>query len=424
MKCIFNNTPARLGKAPPRARSAAGLSRSSLTLVLTAMCSTGCSDGRDEAPSRVEAGPAYLVGTRVWSDTTTTSYFHVVPSLDAGTVVDPARAVEVSGAAKLFAVDEIGWFAVGGGEQPTITRYTLGDTGRLEEGDSISLQPYGVDGLWDTLYVVSETKMYYPDREGHQLVVINPKEMLVEGVIQLPQTERAPYLPVYGYTPLLRDGKLLFTVGWFDWTNNDAVLGETGLVVLDTQTDTVERFDVDSRCGGVTTGVVLDSGDTYFVTAAIASAAHRLKRLPSAPCALRVAAGADAFDPEFSVAMRDITGTHVSGEPIPAGGSELFLRVFDERLATVEEGHATYELTGQSAWHWWRWNVETGEAGPVSTLGPSTSDVLWFDLDGRVFGTETTEDYARTTLIELTADGGPREALTAPGFLHAAARVR
>jgi hypothetical protein len=61
---------------------------------------------------------------------------------------------------------------------------------------------------------------------------------------------------------------------------------------------------------------------------------------------------------------------------------------------------------------------------PVDALEPSTSDVLWFQVDGKVYGTETTADYSETTLIELTADGGPRRALTAPGLLHGVTRVR
>ena len=49
----------------------------------------------------------------------------------------------------------VGWFAVGGGEEPTITRYSL-DGERLVASDRISLALYGVESLWDTLYVVPE----------------------------------------------------------------------------------------------------------------------------------------------------------------------------------------------------------------------------------------------------------------------------
>lgn len=396
----------------------------SILLALAAPALVACGDD-GAAPPAPDAGdgPAYLVGTRVWDDSSTTSYFHVVPSIEADATIDPARALEVPGAAKLFAIGEVGWFAIGGGEAPTITRYTLeGDA--LVEGETISLQAHGVDSLWDTVYVVSETKAYYPDRDGQQLIVWNPTAMEITGTIDLAETGRDGYLALYGYAAIRRGDHLLFPVGWFDWSENDRVLGETGLVVIDTTTDTLARFDVDARCGGVTQTIVTDGGDAYFVSSALAAAAFRLERAPTEPCALRVGAADDAFDPDYLVHLDALTGGALGGEPIAGGGDRIFLRVFDESLATVSPDNATWELTGQLAWHWYAWDVGAGEAARVEALAPSTADVLWFTVDGRVFGTQTTADYSETTLLELTADGGPRPAMTAPGFLHGVARVR
>jgi len=156
----------------------------------------------------------------------------------------------------------------------------------------------------------------------------------------------------------------------------------------------------------------------------LAGAAHRLGRLPTKPCALRVQAGETTFDAQYLEDLDALTGADVSGEPIPAGGNALFLRVFDESLATVADDSATYELTGQSAWRWVRWDVATDDVEAIASLEPSTSDVLWFQVDGHVYGTETTADYSETTLIDLTAEGGPKRELTAPGFLHGVARIR
>jgi len=392
--------------------------------LLAALALTACNAEDGGGAPGLEQGPAYLVATRVWNDTTTTSYFHVVSSLEADTTIDTSQALEVPGAAKLYAVDDVGWFAVGGGEDPTITHYTLGDDGVLQEQDTISLADYGVQSLWDTLYVVSKTKMYYPDRAGGQLIVINPSAMTVDGAVSISDANREGYLALYGYTPLVRERELLFTVGWFDWEENDSVLGETGLVVVNTETDTVERVDLDQRCGGVTTGVVTDTGDAYFVSSAMAGAAHRLGRLPTGPCALRIGAGESQFDPDFSMDLSELTGMPVLGEPVPAGGASMFLRVFDEDAATFTDESLTWELTGQSVWQWWRWDTQSGEASRVEEIGASTADVLWFEVDGRLFGTETTADYSHSTLIDLQAEGGPKPALTAPGFLHGVARIR
>src|SRR5690606_29083831 len=84
---------------------------------------------------------------------------------------------------------------------------------------------------------------------------------------------------------------------------------------------------------------------------------------------------------------------------------------------------ATWQITGQAAWAWWRWNVQTQEMVALPGLRPSTADVLWVEVDGRVCGADTPADRSQTPLIELTAAGGPRPTLVAPGFLHAVARA-
>lgn len=389
---------------------------------------TRAADGACQAAPPADVGaegePAYLIGTRIWDDTTTTSYFHVVPSLAEGTPIDVTRALEAPGAAKLFSAFDLGWFAMGSGESPTITRYTLDASGALAPGESISLLGYGVTDLWDTLYFVSPTKAYYPDRDGAQLIVWNPTEMRVLGSVPLPATQREGYLPLYGYSPIWRGDKLLISVGWFDWDNNDSVLPETGLVVLDTATDSVLRFDVDARCGGVTWPTRAASGDTYLVSSAMAGAAHRLGRLPTAPCALRILADGAEIDPDYLVPLGSITSGTLVGEPMPADGEAMYLRVFDDSLAGPEAPAATWELTGQVAWRWWRWDPVANTAEALTELAPSTADVLWFEADGRVWGTETTADYSATTLIDLSNPAGPERGLTVPGFLHGITRLR
>jgi hypothetical protein len=79
-------------------------------------------------------------------------------------------------------------------------------------------------------------------------------------------------------------------------TGATATLPETGLVTIDTETDSVESFEVDERCAGITESVTLDSGDVYFVSSALAAAANRLGRLDVEPCALRVKRGETKFD--------------------------------------------------------------------------------------------------------------------------------
>jgi hypothetical protein len=396
------------------------LHRFALCGLLLGALSCGASD--QGAEDHAGSEPLYLAMTRVWDDTTTTSYLHVLTSLDAGTEVDTKQALELSGPAKLFSYGKL-WFAVGQGDSPTITRYSLDERGRLAKGDSISLQPFGVQDLWDSLYFVSAEKAYYPDTGGSQLIVWNPTTMEVTGTVQLPETVRDGYLSYYGITPITRGNKLIFSVGWFDWLTNDTILPESGLVVLDTETDTVERFDSDERCAGITQAIQLPNGDAYFVSSAMASAAHELERLEQAPCALRVRAREDAFDAEYSAKLSDLSGEALIGEPAPGVGNTLLLRALDPDLVEVSEQTHTWDFTGQAKWRWLSWDVSSDEVASLEKLPAATADAFWFRLDGKVLASQTNAEYTETKLVDVS-ESDPRDALTFPGFLQSVARIR
>jgi hypothetical protein len=395
-------------------------------IALGALAGCGGDDDDGDVPAGPAAGPAFLVSTRVFGsedNAPATSYVQVVPSLGAGSTLDVARSLEFRGAVKIFSAPSIDWFAIGDGEAPVITRYALGEGGALVAGASVSLMQLGVPKLFsESLYVVSPTKAYVPDGQSGQLVILNPAEMRIEGTIALPQTLRPGHTAIYSYRPVERAGKVLFSVGWFDW-ENDTVLPETGLVVVDTATDAV-RYDVDARCGGITQPYVASTGEAYFVSSAMASAAFKLGRVPTKPCALRVAPGADAFAAGDALLLESLTSGALAGDPVPAGADALYLRVLDDGLAAIDAETATWKLTGQAAWSWWRWDLTTNAAAPVAALPPSPSNVSWYEVDGRVFAMETDAAFSQTTLIELTAAGGPAPALSSPGFFQGVAKLR
>ena len=293
--------------------------RATLALALATL-SASCGDESKEAEFGAEGdGVLYMAATRVWDDTSTTSYFHLFDSITPDTKIDVKQALEVPGAAKLLAYGDLGWFAIGEGESPTITRYTLDDEGKLQKGGSISLQPYGVMSLWGTLYFVSADKAYCVDPYGSQLIVLNPSKMEITGTIALPQTAREGFVSYYGATSITRGSELIFSVGWFDWGPNDTVRPETGLVAVDTGSDEVLRFETDPRCAGITHAITMADGDTYFVSSALAAAAHRLGRLDTKPCALRIRAGEKAFDPDYLADLGQLTKHAMAGEPMPGG---------------------------------------------------------------------------------------------------------
>jgi hypothetical protein len=374
--------------------------------------------GPDAGPS---SEPVSLVGTRVWTPDgdQVTSYVHAVPALSEETELDLDLALELPGAVSLYAMEGAGWFAIGSGEEPTITRFERAADGQMIERERLSFQPHGVTSLWQTMIWLSPTRAYYPDRDGAQIIVWNPSAMEITGVIDLGVARRPDTLAYLGLTPVMRGSRVLLSVGWFDWSEADRILPETGLLVIDSETDEVVRFDVDTRCGGISEAIELDSGDAYLVSSALAGAAHELGRLDTPPCALRIPAGADAIDPDELVSLEELTGWRIAGEPVPAGGSAIFLRALDPELVAIGEGAFTYDVTAQLAWRWLRWDVDAGEVTEVDSIEPAAADGYWFAVDDRVLATRATADYAETALVDLTAAGGPAPLVTLPGFVFA-----
>lgn len=367
---------------------------------------------------------AFLAMTRVFSPSggDTVSYVQVLSSLDEGTTLDTKQAMELQGAGKVFSIEGLGWFALGAATSPTLTRYTLSDDNKLQKQTELSLQPYGVQSFFaDKLYVVSPTKAYYPHPGSKQIVIINPTEMKIAGSIALPQTAREGFTAIYSYDYVSRPGKILFSIGWYDWENS-RISPETGLVVIDTATDTVARYDIDERCGGIVQPVTVATGDTYFASSAQAGAAFAIGRLSTEPCALRIKAGDDKFDPNYLQSLRALTGGQISGEPIPGGGNAIFLRVYDDKMKPVTDDFL--DLAGQNAWSWVRWDVASNQVTSVPQLAPSTADTVWFQVGGRVFGVEAAAEYVSSKLIDLTAEGGPRPAASTPGLFGGLAKIR
>src|SRR5690606_17283470 len=78
----------RTGPRRPRPQSEAKMSISRKTRAYVActiawVLASSCDEGSaDEGEFPLDDGPAYVVATRVWDDTSITSYFHVLPSLE------------------------------------------------------------------------------------------------------------------------------------------------------------------------------------------------------------------------------------------------------------------------------------------------------------------------------------------------------
>jgi hypothetical protein len=388
------------------------------------LATVGCDSGAAADGGEPAAAALFLVNTTVFgADGMSNTYFAPLESLAAGTKLDTKRALEAPGMAKLYAREGLGWFALGGGEEPTVTRYDVDSQGTFTKSDStISFQPRGTDFLGDTMVFVSDRKAYYFDAPNTQLIRWNPETMEIEGEIDLSMTFKDNLTTIYDVKPLLRgDGTLLFPVAWRNF-ETDATFPGTGLVVIDTAIDEVASYVEDERCQGITWSAVTPDGDLYAGTSPYYSVLQRVTGDGPEPCVLRVRAASKAFDPEYKVELATLVDGRIAGGLAPAGEGALFFRAIDPEVK-VDASSIVGDVWADDVWTWQRWDLATDEVTAVAGLAPSAAGGLTYEVDGRVYAVDAEADWSSSTLIDLTAEGGPRAALTATGYIYGAARI-
>lgn len=375
--------------------------------------------GDDAAPA---ADPLYLVHSAIQNTEGRTNYFTVVDGLDQARKLEYSKSIEIPGRARLYAAPGIGFFAIGDGEDVSITRFELGADGALVAGAKLSLQAYGVTAMGaQAVHFVSATKAYYKDDGQAQVIVWNPTEMTIDKAIPLPaDLVKTGYLSGVSQWAT-RDGEAYFAVSHYT-KEYDRVLPGTTLVRFDTTNDTM-TVTPDTRCRGL--GKTARVGDTlYFFSDVINGLGHAVYPGDAGQqdCILRISKGKTGFDGDYvgsiAPALGDKIGTVVTVSPT----GEAWAQVIDPAVMPTKPG-TKYSEWYAGGWGWWHLKLDTlsdakqapGEAGAYSGFivgaGPG------------FFVSQTKADYSETTLVDLSGDA-PKSGLSFPGFALDIARVR
>lgn len=383
--------------------------------------STGVDGGTADAPPGA-VSPLYLVHSAIQNSEGRTNYFTVVDSLDQAKTLEYSKSLEVPGRARLYAAQGIGFFAIGDGEDVSITRYELAADGSLVAGTRVSLQQHGVTSMGaQAVHFVSATKAYYKDDGQAQVIVWNPTTMTVEKAIPLPSE-----LVKAGQVTSLsqwaaRDGEAYFAVG--NTTKEyDRVAPGTSLVRIDTATDaiTVTR---DERCRGL--GKTARVDDTlYFFSDVINGFGHAVYPGDAGQqdCILKISKGKTAFDADYVGSIAPTIGNRIGTIIAVSSTGEAWAQVIDPAVMPTTPG-TTYNEWYGGGWSWWHLKLATlsdavqapGEAGAYSGFIVGS--------ESGFFVSQTKADYSATTLLDLSKPT-PAPGLTFPGFTLDVARVR
>jgi hypothetical protein len=391
------------------------------TASMAGLISVGCSsDGgpAGEAPYS-GTGPVYVIHSTIDTNDERTGYLVTTSSIEGDVDVDVTGGIEVPGGGYLYAPPEGDFVLLGGSEQPTFTRYELGDDGKLKEGKTVSFANLGVAYTYRHVLFVSDGQAYFLDESQSQIVRFNPTSMELDYAIPVDNFKCPETETTFG-TPIRRDDGFYFPRGCWD---PDITSAGTALVHLDPATDEV-TVTQEERCMGMQIGFLASGGNAYWFSDFDASVEWTYQRR-DAPhdCALRLRAGEVTFDRDWELDLTTRTGGVSAIAAVPAGGSKIWVKVFEPSAFT---GTVPVEEIdwGLKAWRWGLLDVES--ADPVEPDEEADLVVYYgypIVVDGRSFSPAESSDFSESTLTELT-DSGVQQRMHVQGQLRKVFRLR
>lgn len=367
-----------------------------------------------------------------------TTYSAIVQGVDDAT--DAALRAGYETPARVFPTAHDGAIYIPAGSSPTITKYTVGEGGRLVEGATISFAATGItqvlDGPRMGSDMVAADKAYLLDPQALEFVIWDPSSMTLTGEaidVSALLTEAFPDQSAYQPriflqrgTTRYRDGRMFVPVRWQNNDLDPPYIAAAGMIVIDTETDQVVDLLVDDRLWDTIYTVMTASGDIYLFTGAYGAATNWLTGAGRPGGALRIRSGEERFDPDYYLDLSAALGDRAVTSPVWAGGSSVYVKAFDEEHAPLSEAAMMdpNELVRQESWRYWQ--VDLDGAAPsreVTEIPWGQTSIYTYEIhpydrvQRRLFLGMPAADFSRTTLFEANADGRFEESIDVTGEL-------
>lgn len=339
-----------------------------------------------------------------------------------GQEVSLKKSLELPGRALVMGPDGGGTIFVGGGDAPTVTRYDIVD-GKLRKGATINFAARGVSALGEyagQFVFVSETKAYFFDGSGAQVIVWNPEEMAIESTLSFAEFAMPETTLSLTAAPLRIGNKVIVFPGW---RTSTSIPSRAGVIVVDTETDEIRTAE-DDRCGYVRDGIQGPDGRIYMATEAVGAARHRINpESAPPPCMIRFDLETGTFDEDFYVNLTELFEGATAGTLIRGPNDEAFLRVLDESLAgPIDDSTNVRTLASAPAW---RWASVTLEDQPRYTLldhPAAGGSVLLTSFGGATYIPVMGDTHS--DLVEMTSEGPGASVVRVQGRLFSWVKVK
>jgi len=381
-------------------------------LFVLALALSACSSAEPRHAAPVVANYALAsVVSNVDSDST---YVSLVSSLDSVNI-DLHDALEIPGRASVAAYG--GWIFVGGGESPTITRYSSTSEGGFVKENTLSFagQELGDFGVyiddWGNTFI-NEHKAYLSNSSA-STIVWDPTDMIITGRIEQPELVRDT-LTFDGSPGVVSGNRLYRTFFWKDW-DEYKTYPEQYLAVFDVEHDKLLEIVPEERCPGLNNNLSADEAGNLYFSNWVYNVTETLGRGAPKSCALRLNIASGRFDDAFQLWFSDLAqGREGAALSYLKNGKAIFAAFYDENVE-IDSLSDLSELALSANWRLWETDLETRTAAPLAGVDWLAGGYAVVHVDGRTFLMVPGADYARTTVHELDPDGGAQKRFEIPG---------
>jgi hypothetical protein len=382
-----------------------------LALLVAACEGGGGRDGEARGAARSEDS-AYVVATAVSSSESANTYVKVLPSIEhAQLELDDAH--EFAGWSDMAVLGR--WVFVSSGEEPVITRFAVNDDGSLEEDGELSFSNFTDDANFYSQRVISAEKAYLTGEDKY--VVWNPTTLEITGEIPLPVFE-----PVDAIMPsfagdrgmVVRGDRLFHAVNWLD-TENYRMAPTSRIVVVDLERDEViDTLEVD--CPDLDVGDLDEKGNIYFTSWVYAPAATVLSGDSNA-CLVRIRAGSESIDPDWTISFQDITGGHEAATVAYLGRGKLLTSVFYEDNQEFDPNRdEMFDWIFGNNWKMHTIDIETKTLGDVDGIGWNGGGYYPTRFDDLTRVLVPSDSYTTTAMYAISDDGSVTPELEMSGW--------
>lgn len=385
-------------------------------------------DGGDEPVSILDGEPTghiYAFMYEVYDAEGSNSYLSLVTSLDR-TEPDITKAREFAGG-RAFLQEYGGKLYIGEPVTPTVTRYSVSASGELVPEGNISFLNYGFDGGqfddWNVEFI-DDHKAYLVNFVDGTTVIWDPTNLEITGEIPGANEFIRDGWSLEGTPAAVRDGKLYRT---FSWANYDegTYSEDLLLAVYDTETDELVELVPETRCPNPGNLVSTDEDGNIYFSNWIWPVGHSILHDAPAPCVLRINAGEDHFDPDWTLDYSEIADGRQGGMFTYQGNGQALFAAFYDENTSFDENTSTWEYVGSNNWRVWKLDLEANTGAPLEGLdfnGGAFTAVRFDDQLHLLVPGGAEVDYA--TQVYAIGDDGATAQIQLPGWSYQAVQVK